>query len=275
MAKNSVAKTPAKTKKSNQTKKSNNLPTLQVSMTGKADLDAPALSSPDAVFRYMEDLQRSDREQLYVLHLNSKNQPIAKELVSIGSATAATVHPREVFKGAVLNGSVSIILVHNHPSGDPTPSREDKQITSRIKAAGELLGIRVVDHVVVGAGRYDNIDVESLPNSNNFSAAAEPSPGCECPDVSVDLSNIKERLDFIIQTCFTKTDSIYDQTKDSFIGLGTIIWDIKRETERIYEKLYPADRRLSDLVSALEGADSEAEKMDIFAKFNDRIAKNQ
>ena len=91
-----------------------------------------------------------DREQFWVLLLNGKNRAIGLNLVSVGALTAALVHPREVMKPAILGNAAAIVLVHNHPSGDPAPSAEDLALTQRLWAAGELLGIRVLDHVVVG-----------------------------------------------------------------------------------------------------------------------------
>lgn len=92
-----------------------------------------------------------DREQFWVLLLNGRNRAIGINLVSIGALTATLVHPREVMKPAILSNAAAIVLVHNHPSGDPAPSPEDIALTQRLWAAGELLGIRVLDHVVVGA----------------------------------------------------------------------------------------------------------------------------
>jgi DNA repair protein RadC len=91
-----------------------------------------------------------DREQFWVLLLNGKNRAIGLNLVSVGALTAALVHPREVMKPAILGNAAAVVLVHNHPSGDPAPSTEDLALTQRLCAAGELLGIRVLDHIVVG-----------------------------------------------------------------------------------------------------------------------------
>jgi len=91
-----------------------------------------------------------DREQFVVLLLDGKNHVLGFNVVSVGSLTAALVHAREVFKPAILGNAAAIILVHNHPSGDPEPSAEDQALTARLKQAGELLGIRVLDHVVIG-----------------------------------------------------------------------------------------------------------------------------
>jgi len=87
-----------------------------------------------------------------VMFLNVKNQCIGVNLVAMGSLTGVEVHPREVFRGAILAGAATIILVHNHPSGDTTPSPEDIALTQRLKAVGDLLGVPVLDHVIVAQG---------------------------------------------------------------------------------------------------------------------------
>jgi len=86
--------------------------------------------------------------------LNTKNHIIARETLSMGTLNASLVHPREVFKAAVQKSSASIICVHNHPSGDPTPSPEDIALTKRLAEAGHLMGIDVLDHLVIGDGRF-------------------------------------------------------------------------------------------------------------------------
>ncbi len=93
-----------------------------------------------------------DKEHFWVILLDGKNRYRMHHLVSVGNLQASIVHPREVFGPAVGEGAGAIVLVHNHPSGDPTPSSEDVEVTSRLVRAGEILGIRVLDHVVVGNG---------------------------------------------------------------------------------------------------------------------------
>src|SRR5262249_50004441 len=95
-------------------------------------------------------LAEEDREHFVVLLLNSKNRLIGINTVSIGSLTSSLVHPREVFKPAILANAAAIIVAHNHPSGEPTPSQDDVEITKRLHAAAELLGIRLLDHIVLG-----------------------------------------------------------------------------------------------------------------------------
>ncbi|WP_028390167.1 JAB domain-containing protein [Bacillus cihuensis] len=90
-----------------------------------------------------------DREVFLVMMLNTKNQVIGLHRASIGSLNASIVHPRDVLKSAVLNNAASIIVAHQHPSGDPTPSREDIEVTKRLAEAGKIIGIEVLDHVIV------------------------------------------------------------------------------------------------------------------------------
>jgi len=111
-------------------------------------------TSPAQVFATFQFLMRETKENFVTLHLDCKNKIVCMDTVSIGSLNQSIVHPREVFKSACLSNAAAMILVHQHPSGDATPSREDLEITRRLKEAGELLGIRVLDHVIVGDGEY-------------------------------------------------------------------------------------------------------------------------
>jgi DNA repair protein RadC len=103
---------------------------------------------------FREEFGRLDREVFVVLLLDGRNQLLGFNTVSIGSLTSALVHPREVFKPVILANAAAVILLHNHPSGSAEPSAEDRALTSRLEQAGELLGIRVVDHIVVGDGEF-------------------------------------------------------------------------------------------------------------------------
>ncbi|KAF5058342.1 hypothetical protein DSECCO2_347490 [anaerobic digester metagenome] len=98
--------------------------------------------------QFLEDL---DREQVVVCCLDIKNQPTSVNVVSVGTLNASLIHPREVFKTAILTNAASILIYHNHPSGDPEPSKEDLSITKRIKEAGELMGIELLDHIIIGS----------------------------------------------------------------------------------------------------------------------------
>jgi len=99
-------------------------------------------------------LPQLDREAFYVLLLDGKNRVQGELRVSEGSLTAALVHPREVFAPAIRDGAAALVLVHNHPSGDPTPSAEDVALTERLRQVGDLVGVRILDHVVIGRGRW-------------------------------------------------------------------------------------------------------------------------
>ena len=108
---------------------------------------------------YLADV---DREHFVVLLLNQKNRVLGLHTVSVGSLTSSVVHPRETFKAAILANAAAIICGHNHPSGDCQPSKEDRAITTRLVEAGKLLGISVLDHIVVGDGRYFSFADEGL-----------------------------------------------------------------------------------------------------------------
>lgn len=125
----------------------------------------PSIHNPDDVVTILQDeLLKSDREKLVCLFLNTKNVIIGMDIVSIGSLTASIAHPREIFKAAILKNAASIILSHGHPSGDPTPSREDIQMTERVSKAGEILGIKLLDHIIIGEhGNYSFSNAGRLP----------------------------------------------------------------------------------------------------------------
>jgi DNA repair protein RadC len=97
---------------------------------------------------------RETKEYFITLHLNGKNQISCVDVVSIGSLNQSIVHPREVFKTALLSSAAAIILVHQHPTGDPAPSSEDIAITRRLKEAGDIIGIKILDHCIIGKDDY-------------------------------------------------------------------------------------------------------------------------
>ena len=112
-------------------------------------------TSPDEVYRhFLPRLRDHKREVFLALLLDSKNRLLREVQISEGSLTASIVHPREVFAAVVRDSAAAVLLVHNHPSGDPTPSREDREITLRLKEAGELMGVRVLDHIIIGDEGY-------------------------------------------------------------------------------------------------------------------------
>ena len=122
-----------------------------------------AIRTPRAQFRQSHDvadllwqfLGEVDREHFVVILVDRKNRLIGIHTVSVGSLTASVVHPREVFKVAILSNAAAILCGHNHPSGDPQPSQEDRSLTRRLVQAGRILGIDVLDHVIIGDGTAD------------------------------------------------------------------------------------------------------------------------
>jgi DNA repair protein RadC len=107
-------------------------------------------TSPLQIFNIFSFLANETKEYFFTAHLDGKNRIVCIDQVSVGSLNQSIVHPREVFKTALLSSAAAIMLIHNHPSGDPQPSREDREITRRLKEAGDLLGIRVLDHIIIG-----------------------------------------------------------------------------------------------------------------------------
>lgn len=117
--------------------------------------DGPGpIRSPRDACRAVAAIRSADREHFLVLYLNARNVVIHQETVSVGSLNANIVHPREVFRPAITAGAAAVILVHNHPSGDVSPSREDLNLTQRMTEAGLLIGIEVLDHLIVAGRRY-------------------------------------------------------------------------------------------------------------------------
>lgn len=112
------------------------------------------LSSGDAFGHFHERLRDQRKEIFLALLLDSKNRLLREVRISEGSLTASIVHPREVFVPVVRESAAAVLFVHNHPSGDPTPSREDLEITRRLKEVGDLMGVRVLDHIIIGNGSY-------------------------------------------------------------------------------------------------------------------------
>lgn len=118
---------------------------------------------PEDIAEYLGDTfaERPEQEQIWVICLNTRGYPIGKSLVTLGTATASLAHPREIFRVAILASATSIIVSHNHPSGDPTPSSADISITRQIKESGRIIGIELLDHVIIGDKNVD-------PSGNGF-----------------------------------------------------------------------------------------------------------
>lgn len=121
----------------------------------ESDESRISMKNPESVANLlMEDMRGLKQEHLVALLLNAKCEIESRITVSIGELTSTVVHPREVFRPAIRKGSAGIILAHNHPSGDPTPSQDDIQSTKRIMEVSKLVGIRLLDHLIIGDGRY-------------------------------------------------------------------------------------------------------------------------
>lgn len=115
----------------------------------------PTINSPaEAAGLLMAEMSYLDREHFKVINLNTKNHVLGIDNISVGSLNASLVHPREVFKAAIKRSAARLILVHNHPSGEPQPSSEDVALTKRLCEAGKLLGIDILDHVILGRNNY-------------------------------------------------------------------------------------------------------------------------
>jgi DNA repair protein RadC len=114
-------------------------------------------SPEDAASLMMDEMKHLDREHFKVILLDSKNSVIGVETVSIGTVNASIVHPREVLKPALMKSATSLILVHNHPTGQTSPSREDILLTRRFEKCGRILGIEIVDHIIIGDGSYESL----------------------------------------------------------------------------------------------------------------------
>jgi DNA repair protein RadC len=111
-------------------------------------------TSPAQVYELFRDLSMESKEHFVCLHLDSKYKLICYDQVAVGTLDGSLVHPREVFKGALLSSAAAVLLLHNHPSGDPEPSAEDQEVTRKLVEAGKLLGVPVLDHVIIGDGSF-------------------------------------------------------------------------------------------------------------------------
>ena len=111
-------------------------------------------TSASQVFDTFGFLRHETKEYFMALHLDGKNRVVCIDMVSTGSLNQSIVHPRELFKTALLSSAAAVLLIHNHPTGDPTPSTEDLTITRRLMEAGDMIGIRVLDHIIIGDNFY-------------------------------------------------------------------------------------------------------------------------
>jgi DNA repair protein RadC len=117
----------------------------------------PLIEETAQAIRQLQDIRAKRKEHFVGLYLNARHELIHKEIVSIGTVNASIVYPRDVFAPAILHNATSIIVAHNHPSGDATQSAEDKEVTHRLKEAGRLLGIPVLEHIIITEYAYSTL----------------------------------------------------------------------------------------------------------------------
>lgn len=126
-------------------------------------VDNKRITTPEAAYEILRKyLGNPDREHFVLMCLNTKNEVTHIHTVAIGTLNAAPIHPRELFKTAILANSAAIIIAHNHPSGDPTPSQQDIEITKRLDEAGEILGINILDHIICGSETFTSFKAKGL-----------------------------------------------------------------------------------------------------------------
>ena len=141
----------------NEGSRGNYIPKVQVSMVKEIYVSNTSYSCSEDVAKceiVEKELRNSDREKFICIHFNIRNQIISYEVVSIGSLTSSLVHPREVFKAAILANAASVLFMHNHPSGETEPSIDDIEITNRLCKAGSILGINILDHLIITSNDY-------------------------------------------------------------------------------------------------------------------------
>lgn len=126
------------------------------------DTNLPVINSAKDAVAQLSDMRDLKKEHFVVLYLNAKNQLVHKETISMGTLNANLVHPREVFEPALKYSAAQIIAAHNHPSGDPKPSEDDRDVTKRLTEAGKLMGIDVVDHVIITKNSYFSFKEEKI-----------------------------------------------------------------------------------------------------------------
>lgn len=128
-----------------------------------ASIERPIIRNPkDAAYLMMPQLRFEKKELFIAVMLSTKNHVLATPVISVGTLNASIVHPREVFRQAIIFSAAAVILVHNHPSGDPSPSKEDITLTKQLIAAGKVMGIDVLDHVIIGDKRYVSLKEKGI-----------------------------------------------------------------------------------------------------------------
>ena len=135
---------------------------INIKMVRDKTLKYPKFNMPSKIFDAYKKLQENDVEEFHVLYLDTGNNLIGARMISRGTLNSSLVHPREVFKLAILKNAHSIICVHNHPSGRIEPSREDIDVTYRLIEAGKILGIGVLDHIIIGDNAYCSMQSDGI-----------------------------------------------------------------------------------------------------------------
>ncbi|MEA1975186.1 MAG: DNA repair protein RadC [Bacillota bacterium] len=130
----------------------------QFSLNKKMKITSPI----DVCNIFMDELRYEMKEKFIIILLNTKSEIISKEIISIGNLNSSIVHPREVYKYAIKKSAASILFVHNHPSGNPMPSKNDKEITKRLTEVGDIIGIKVVDHIIIGNNQHFSFKEHNL-----------------------------------------------------------------------------------------------------------------
>ena len=122
----------------------------------------PVISCPADTIPFLDEIKDQQKEHFMCLFLNARNQVIYKDIISIGSLSASIVHPREIFAVGISHSCASIVLGHNHPSSDVSPSRDDLELTKRLVKAGEIMGIEILDHIIIGATDFLSLKERGL-----------------------------------------------------------------------------------------------------------------
>lgn len=133
------------------------VPEMRLALIKEPGAKPVPIVCPEDLAKFVEPLKHYSEEHFVSFHLDAKNQVIGYHIVSRGTTSASLVHPREVFKAAFLANSHAIIVAHNHPSGDVTPSREDIEVTELLIKAGEMFSVRVIDHIIVGSSGLNSL----------------------------------------------------------------------------------------------------------------------
>lgn len=133
-----------------------------IELTKRFSADASEIFSAEDVFKLCADIRESKKEHFAAFYLDTQNRLIERQIISIGTLNASLVHPREVFEPAVVRHAASIVVVHNHPSGNTEPSEEDREVTRRLREAGNILGIELSDHVIVAKTGFFSFQQKNL-----------------------------------------------------------------------------------------------------------------